>query len=87
MVLVMQTEIAQGVQTVEVVEILGGVPFWLDHRGEMRDLPAPMAPGSLSGAAPGRCRTRSDAVTGKSFWRGAGLMQLGDERERNPFHA
>jgi hypothetical protein len=46
---------------------------WLDRLGELHDRPGADGAGFIVGAAPGRCRARSDAVTGKSFRRGAGL--------------
>ena len=46
---------------------------WLDRLGELHDRPSADGAGFIAGAAPGRCRARSDAVTGKSFRRGAGL--------------
>jgi hypothetical protein len=46
---------------------------WLDRLGELHDRPSADGAGFIVGAAPGRCRARSDAVTGKSFRRGAGL--------------
>jgi len=47
--------------------LLAGSPWWTAYR------PSADGAGVIVGAAPGRCRARSDAVTGKSFRRGAGL--------------
>jgi hypothetical protein len=46
---------------------------WLDRLGELHDRSSADGAGLIVGAAPGRYRARSDAVTGKSFRRGAGL--------------
>ena len=40
---------------------------WLDRLGELHDRPSADGAGLIVGAAPGRCRARSDAVTGNRF--------------------
>jgi hypothetical protein len=40
---------------------------WLDRLGELHDRPSADGAGFIVGAAPGRCRTRSDAVTENRF--------------------
>jgi hypothetical protein len=48
---------------------------WLDHHGALRDGLSADGAGFVSAGTPVRCRVRSDAMTGKSFRRGAGLKR------------